>query len=57
VRILAVASLIEPKMRCGMLNAIGEQIRKFRARRGDDIGRGCDRVQLPLALADFMRRD
>jgi periplasmic mercuric ion binding protein len=54
VRILAVASLIEPKMRCSMLNAIGEKIRRSRTRRRDDIGRRCDRVQLPLAFADLM---
>jgi mercuric ion binding protein len=41
-------------MRCRMLNSIGEQIRKSRARRGDDIGRRCDRVRLPCALAELM---
>jgi mercuric ion binding protein len=41
-------------MRCRMLNSIGEQIRKSRARRGDDIGHRCDRVRLPCALAELM---
>ena len=41
-------------MRGGMLNPIGEQIRKSRARRGDDIGRRCDRFRLPRALAELM---
>jgi len=54
VRLLAVASLIEPEIRCSMLNPISEQIRLSRARRGDDIGRRCDRVQLPCALAELM---
>src|SRR5882724_8305050 len=31
VWLLAVASLIEPEIRCRMLNSIGEQIRKSRA--------------------------
>ncbi|WP_245270131.1 cation transporter [Nitrobacter hamburgensis] len=37
-----------------MFNSIGEQIRKSRARRRDDIGCRCDRVQRPLARADIM---
>jgi periplasmic mercuric ion binding protein len=37
-----------------MLNSISEQIRKSRARRGDDIGRRSDRVQVPRALAELM---
>jgi mercuric ion binding protein len=37
-----------------MLNAIGEQIRKSRARRRNDIGRRCNCVQLPLAVANLM---
>jgi mercuric ion binding protein len=54
VRLLAVASLIEPEIRCSMLNPISEQIRLSRARRGDDIGRRCDRVQLSFALAELL---
>jgi periplasmic mercuric ion binding protein len=41
-------------MRHGMLNATGEQIRKSRTRRRDDIGRRCNCVQLPLAVANLM---
>jgi len=37
VRILAAASLIEPEMRCRMLDSIGGQIRKSRARRGHQL--------------------
>jgi mercuric ion binding protein len=54
VRVLADVSLVEAATHYVMLNAIGEQIRKSRARRGDDIGRRCDHVQLPCALAELM---
>jgi mercuric ion binding protein len=54
VRLLPVASLIEPEIRCSVLNPISEQIRLSRARRGDDNGRRCDRVQLSFALAELL---
>ncbi|WP_371261380.1 cation transporter [Bradyrhizobium sp. WSM1253] len=37
-----------------MLDQVGEQIRKSRARRRDVVCRRCNRVQPPLAVAHFM---
>jgi len=54
VWILAHVSLVEAEMHYVVLNSISEQICKSRVRRGDDIGRRCNRVQLPYALAELM---
>jgi len=54
VRVLADVSLVEAPMHYVVLNAIGEQIRKSRARRRDDIWRRRDRVQLACTLAELM---
>ena len=54
IAVLADVSLVEAPMHYVVLNAIGEQIRKSRARRRDDIWRRRDRVQLACTLAELM---
>jgi mercuric ion binding protein len=54
VWVLAHVSVVEAEMHYSLLNSTSEQIRKFHGRRGDDIGRRRNRVQLPCALAELM---